>query len=61
MGEHEDSPSKKFCLTVPKTLLTESFSNSIIPISKKARDKRGRAGFTILRPSYFVSQYGNIS
>ena len=46
---------------MPKIFLRESFSNSIIPISEKVRDKRGRAGFTIFLPSYFLSQYGNIS
>ena len=59
--DYQDFPSRSFCLIVPEKFVGKSFSVSLIPISKKVRDKRRRAGLTSFCPSYFVSQYGNIS
>ena len=46
-GEYQDFPPKKFCLSVPKNFLGESFKVSLIPMSKKVRDKKRGEGFAI--------------
>ena len=47
---------KIFCLRVPKNFVGEPCRVSLIPISKRVRVARGRAGFTIIRRNCFVSQ-----
>ena len=54
-------PPEIFCFTVPKNFVAESFSVSLIPILKKSKDRRGRAGFTIFCRNCFGPQYLNVS
>ena len=53
-GEHQDSPSKFFCVAVPKYLIGEPFSVSFISGIEKLYASESHV--TIFRRKFFVSQ-----
>ena len=55
-GEHQDFPSKIFCLTVPKSFVGELFSVALIAGTEKIWIGEGGGSIEIFRPKFFVSQ-----
>ena len=54
-GGFQDSPSKIFCLTVPKTFVGESFTVALVSATEKVWI-RGGGSFKVVRQKRFVSQ-----
>ena len=54
---YEDFPSKKFCLTVPKSSVGESFTVALISGIEKVWIRGG--SIKIFRRKFFVSHCGN--
>ena len=55
-GEYQDSPSKFFCLTVPRKFVGEAFSVSLSSGTEKIWIREGVGCIKSFRRTYFISQ-----